>query len=575
MWLKVLLFLCFSVFLGILWESPTARKQFLVEVEHCRDFINKTARQYEGWQVIALTVGITILVIKLHQFLHHEEKSLWTRVKGTCFHIVRNLPFVSGKISRELEKTRKLIEASMLKPKPGETYHLDLPEKGLSYEELMMELDNLDKLETIDWRRGFTSGCAYNCNEHLTKITADVYRRYCWTNPLHADIFPQVRKMEAEIVHWTGKLFNGGPDVCGCVTSGGTESILMAMKAYREIAYKRGIKFPEILCSTATHAAFNKAAHLFRMKIKQIRCDPLTRKINLRSLSRAINKDTIVLVANAPQYPHGIIDPIEEMAAIAVKRNVFFHVDSCLGGFLLPFMEKAGFPLDPFDFRVKGVTSISADTHKYGFAPKGSSVLLYANKDIRRHQFFVITDWEGGIYPSASLAGSRPGGIIASTWAAMMSMGIQGYVESTRRIVETARWVTREINTIPNLYVCGNPLVSVVAIASKDFNIYELNERMSKRGWSLNPLQFPPSLHICVTELHTRDGMAKRFVDDVREIVELIMKEPSQPISGAAAVYGTSQAIPDRSIIYDIGMHYLDISLTATPAATTTAGSEE
>ena len=459
-----------------------------------------------------------------------------------------------------------MLEQGLLTPKPGELFQLTLPDKGLSYEEVMSVLDNMDKLETIDWHNGYTSGCAYNCNDELTKLNGDVYRRYVWSNPLHPEVFPQVRKMEAEVVQWGVKLFNGGPDACGCMTSGGSESVLMAMKSYREMGYERGIKFPEIICSTATHPAFAKAAHLFRLKMTRISCDPLTRKVNLKAVSRAINCNTVVLVANAPHFPHGIIDPIEDMAKLARKHNIGLHVDSCLGGFLLPFMEKAGFPIEPFDFRVPGVTSISADTHKYGFSPKGSSLVLYANKDIRRRQFFMVTDWEGGLYPSPGIGGSRPGSIIANTWATMMFMGLNGYVESTRAIISTTRWIVKELKATPHIYVVGDPLVSVIAFSSKDFNIYFLNDAMSEKGWGLSPLQFPPCIHITVTSGHTKNNMAQKFIDDIRASIKEVMKKPHREVTGTAAIYGSSQAIPDRSIINDVGMCYLDVCLSACPS---------
>ena len=197
------------------------------------------------------------------------------------------------------------------------------------------------------------------------------------------------------------------------------------------------------------------------------------------------------MVGSAPQFPHGTIDNIEGIAKLGVKYNVGVHV----GGFLLPFMDRAGFKLRPFDFRVKGVTSISADTHKYGFAPKGSSVIMYSSKQLRSKQFFVSTDWQGGIYATPSIAGSRPGGIVAATWATMLTFGVNGYVDSTRKIVGTARYIVQELNKMHGVYVVGNPEVSVIAIASNEFDIYRLFGYMTEKGWSLNALQFPSCFH--------------------------------------------------------------------------------
>ena len=554
-----------AIFIAILWESPTAKHQFVRELKEAQTFINKTAKNYEAWQIIAVSVGVTLLLMELYRYLFDNIVSLPQRIKRKTFQIVRKLPVIRTKFKNEMAKTRQLIEDNFLTPKPGEQYHLALPEKGLSYEELMTELDRMDELPAINWKKGFASGCSYNCNDDLTKLTSDVYRRYCWSNPLHPDVFPQIRKMEAEVIHWTVQLFNGSPNSCGSMTSGGTESIIMAMKVYREVGYDLGIRYPEIICSKATHAAFDKAAHLLRMKIIHVSCDPLTRKVNLKAMSKAITKNTVVLVGNAPQFPHGIIDPIQDIAKLGRKYNIGVHVDSCLGGFLLPFMDKAGFPIDPFDFRVNGVTSISADTHKYGYSPKGSSVILYANQELRRKQFFVVTDWEGGIYPSPTLAGSRSGGIIASTWAAMMSMGVDGYVQATKEIITTTRWLIHQIDLIPNVYVIGNPEVSIVAMASKDFNIYRLNEAMTKKGWSLNPLQFPSSIHICITLRHTKEGVAQQFVDDIKECVTIIMQNPQKEVTGTTAFYGTAQAIPDRSIVNEVGSMFLDVSYMPAP----------
>uniref|UniRef100_A0A671XMR9 sphinganine-1-phosphate aldolase n=1 Tax=Sparus aurata TaxID=8175 RepID=A0A671XMR9_SPAAU len=385
-----------------------------------------------------------------------------------------------------------------------------------------------------------------------------VYGDFAWSNPLHPDIFPGVRKMEAEVVRMSCTLFHGGPNSCGTVTSGGTESILMACKAYRDMAYERGVKYPEILAPVSVHAAFDKAAHYFGMKLIHIPLDKKTMKVDVKAMKRAITKNTAMLVCSAPQFPHGIMDPIEEVSELAVRYNLPLHVDACLGGFLIVFMAKAGYKLAPFDFRLKGVTSISADTHKYGYAPKGSSVILYSDKKYRHYQYFVAPDWQGGIYASPSVAGSRPGGIIAACWATMMHMGESGYIDATKKIISTARKIKAEIRKIKSVTVFGDPEVSVVAIGSDVFDIFRLSNALTTKGWNLNTLQYPSSIHICCTVLHTRPGVADRFIRDVQEQVAIIMKNPKEKTTGMGAIYGMAQSIPDRSMVTEISQGFLD-----------------
>lgn len=244
------------------------------------------------------------------------------------------------------------------------------------------------------------------------------------------------------------------------------------------------------------------------------------------------------------------------------------HIDACLGGFLIVFMEKAGYPLaKPFDFRVEGVTSISADTHKYGYAPKGSSVLLYSDKKYRKYQFFISTDWPGGIYASPSIAGSRPGGIIAACWATMMHFGENGYVEATKQIIKTARFLRSELENIKGIFVLGDPQLSVISLGSHDFDIYRLSNLMTAKGWTLNQLQFPPSIHICITLVHTRKRVAIQFLKDIRESVTQIMKNAKAKVTGMGAIYGMSQAIIDRNLVAEISSVFLD-SLYSTDAIT-------
>ena len=560
---KWIFFLLLAIGLGVVIQSETRRKQFLGEIQQARLFINRVSENFEGWQVIFLAVGITLIATNFYAFLFREDDTLWNRTRRGFFRLIRKIPWYRAKIESELGKTLKEIEKDICK---GEKRFLTLPKKGLSSDKLLKEVDALASLgDDKIWKDGYVSGALYNCSDELTKLTAEVYGRFAWSNPLHPDLFPHTRKMEAEVVQWTINLFNGGKEARGTMTSGGTESILMAMRVYREIGYERGIEYPEIICPISVHCAFNKAADYYRMKITQIPVDPRTRKVNLKAMAKAISRNTVVLVGSAPQFPHGIIDPIEDIAKLARKRGIGVHVDCCLGGFLVPFMNKAGYPIEPFDFQVPGVTSISADTHKYGYAPKGTSVVMYANKELCHKQYFISPNWQGGIYGTPSMAGSRPGGLIAATWATMMYMGEDGYVDATKKIISTARKILDGLKKIPGIYILGAPKLSVIAIGSKDFDIYCLSGALTKRGWNLNSLQFPESFHIGLTFLHTKKGVAERFIKDVRECTAEIMKNPKMKPTGSAAMYGMAQAIPDRSIVSELATGFIDILYKATP----------
>ena len=495
-----------------------------------------------------------------------DLEPLSTRLKRLFYRLTRLLPGVKLKIAKEVNKTLSDMEKSLLKPSTGEKKRLTVPEKGLSVTMVMKEVGKLENMPTIDWKTGVVSGTVYNGSDELTDLTTQVYRKFAWTNPLHADVFPHVRKMEAEVVQWTVNLFNGGEGACGTMTTGGTESILMAMRAYRQVGYERGIQYPEIVCAVSTHCAFDKAAEYFRMKLTHIPVDPLTRMVDLRAMKSAISSSTVVLVASAPQFPHGVVDPVGEIARLGVRYGVGVHVDCCLGGFILPFMERAGFEMEPFDFRVQGVTSISADTHKYGYAPKGTSVILYSSRDLRHKQYFVAPDWQGGIYATPSICGSRAGSLIAATWATMMYMGVDGYVEAAKKIVMTTRKIANELSKVPGVYVFGSPKVNVVALGSKEFDIFRVFEKMVERGWNLNGLQFPSSFHLCITMLHTQEGVADKFVRDIREVSKAVSGDPSAKCSGVGAMYGMAQAIPDRSVIGELTQGYIDILYKCGPS---------
>lgn len=543
-------------------------QSLLQYADRLRLFTNSCLSGLEPWQVVAYAVGLTLVLTSIYDFLFDSPVPLFVRVKANFFDIVRKLPVIGAKIQDELDKTLSFVRRSVATREKGQIYRTELPEDGLARDELIREIETMEKLVKPvenNWKVGRVSGTVYHGGDELTQLLTEVYGRCSWANPLHPDVFPHVRKMEAEVVEMCVQLFNGKDDACGSMTSGGTESILMACLSYRQVGYAKGIRYPEIVAPISCHAAFEKAAHYLQMKLIHIPVISETRMCDMKAMARAINSNTVVLVASAPQFPHGIIDPVEETAQLALKHKIGCHVDSCLGGFLLPFMEDAGFPVPPFDFRIPGVTSVSADTHKFGFAPKGSSVVLYRSRKQRSHQFFVSTDWQGGIYGSPTIAGSRPGAIIAACWATLMYMGKSGYVEATKKIVSTTRTIEAALRKIDGIFVFGDPQVSVVAIGSKVFDIYRLSDSLTKRGWNLNLLQLPPSIHICCTLRHTKEGVADQLIADMQECVAEIMKNPGEKAVGSAAIYGLAQSIPDRNLVKDIALAFLDACLIADP----------
>jgi len=418
-----------------------------------------------------------------------------------------------------------------------------------------------------NWRLGKLSGAVYHGGEDLEKVIVAAYQRYCVSNPLHPDVFPAIRKMEAEIVAICLRLYNN-PDGAGVMTSGGTESIIMAVKAHRDWAKAvKGITEPEMIVPSTAHVAFNKAAAYLKIKVHEIPVDYDTRKVHIKRVERAINGNTIMLVGSAVNFPDGNQDDIVALGTLASSHNIGLHVDCCLGSFIMPFLEMTGlsegeggkFKLEPFDFRVTGVTSISCDTHKYGFTPKGSSVIMYRSAELRRHQYYINPSWIGGLYASPSMSGSRPGALIAGTWAVMHYMGSDGYLESCRSIVTCARTIANAItNTIPELYVLGCPPASVIGIAARDpdTDVLEVGDVMAKRGWHLNATSGPPGVHIACTRLTV--SIVDTFIADLKDAVREAKLHPSGKGSKVMLYgLGNSSAV-GPSMVSQVGGAFLD-----------------
>jgi glutamate/tyrosine decarboxylase-like PLP-dependent enzyme len=479
---------------------------------------------------------------------------------------LRNIPAVHREIEREYDKLMEDVESS-LKPYRGEfPSYLQIPPAGVEREKILSLMVAIKDLEEARWRDGFASGAVYHGQKDHIEFLNKIYATYSQANPLHADLWPSISKYEAEIVSMTANML-GAKDaeqldstqdnICGTVTSGGTESILLAMKTYRDWARaEKGVKNPEMILPVTAHAAFDKAAQFFNIKAVRV---PINGeyKADIGAVERSISRNTIVIVGSAPSYPHGIVDPIEEMSELAKARGVGFHTDSCLGGFLLPWAERLGYPVPPFDFRLPGVTSISADTHKYGYAAKGTSVILYRSEDLRRYQYYTVADWPGGLYFSPTFAGSRPGALSAACWASMVVMGESGYLEATQRILESAAKIRAGIETFPELYVLGDPLW-VIAFDAHDLDIYRIMEGMAKRKWSLNGLHKPRCIHLCVTLTHTQPGVGERFIADLKDVIEEVKGNPDEA-GEMAPIYGMAATTPLQGLVTEMLKRYIDL----------------
>jgi sphinganine-1-phosphate aldolase len=451
---------------------------------------------------------------------------------------------------------RELI-ASMIEPdlKPYRgryPAHSHLPEHGRDRDSVLAELASMADAERLRWEDGFASGAVYHGGRDHIDFLNQVYALFSQGNPLHADLWPSITKFEAEVVAMTSVMLHGGTDpapaVCGTVTSGGTESILLAMRTYRDVALAtRGITEPEVVLPVTAHAAFDKAAQYFGLRLVKVPVGADMRA-DAPAVRSALTERTVAVAGSAVQFPHGVADPIEEMAALAAERGIGFHTDSCLGGFVLPWAERLGYPVPPFDFRVPGVTSMSCDTHKFGYGAKGTSVLLWRDPQLRDRQFFATTDWPGGLYFSPTFAGSRPGALSAQAWAAMVTIGEDGYLDATRRVLATAAAIRKGIAETPGLRVLGDPLW-VIAFTSDEVNIYDVLDQMTKRGWSLNGLQSPPAVHLCVTLRHAAEKVVARLLGDLRASVDLAREQPGgglmAPVYGMAAVPETSGDVDD------------------------------
>jgi glutamate/tyrosine decarboxylase-like PLP-dependent enzyme len=419
--------------------------------------------------------------------------------------------------------------------------HRQLPESGTARPELLAQLEAIAAEEDAFWETGKCSGTMY-CGDHdHYRFLTETFGLFAHVNALQRDMCPSATKFEAEIIAMTLDLMHSGSvsgaTPVGLVTTGGTGSIAHAMLAYREHGRaERGIVRPNVIKPETAHPAFDKACHLFDIELRHAPVDPVTTLVDVDWVADHVDEQTVAVVGSACNYGYGTVDPIGALSELALERGVGLHVDGCLGGFILPFGEELGYDVPVFDFRLPGVTSISADTHKYGYSLKGTSVLCFRDKALRNAQYFFLTDWSGGKYCSPGIEGSRSGGLLASTWASMVSLGRSGYRRYAGDIFRTSAAMQEAVRSHPELRILGRPTF-LFSFTSDVFDVYHVNDFMRGRGWRFNGQQYPNALHMAVTRPQTQPGVADAFAADLDEAVAYASEhKDEQPTSGA--IYG-------------------------------------
>ncbi|MCB2039887.1 MAG: aspartate aminotransferase family protein [Rhodoferax sp.] len=451
-----------------------------------------------------------------------------------------------------------------------------LPDSGRDPQQILSELAQMGA-DDPNYKQGRLWSLVYYLDESYHAFQGQAWQMYASGNGLNPTAFKSLKRFENDIIASTAALHHGPPKVCGVVTSGGTESCLLAVKTYRDMARAtRGVRRPEMVLPRTAHVAWVKASAYFGVRIRWLELDGQLRA-DVSRLPHLINRNTVMVLASAPEYPHGTIDPVEAMARIAHDRTVPLHVDACVGGFILPFMEMNGIELPPWDYRVPGVTSISADLHKYGYASKGVSTITYRSMDLLKHQMFVDVDWPGGVFASPALLGTRPGGAYAAAWAAMQYFGRSGYQELARRTMQAFTRMRDGVQAMPELRVLGAPSGPLLAYGARDkaVNIFAVGDQMELRGWQINRLQKPDGLHAMITAQHL--AVIDDYLHDLRASVDAVRADPTLADRGGAATYGMMAHIPLRGMVrsrvldmfsglYRPGGGEIDLAHAATPS---------
>lgn len=479
---------------------------------------------------------LIFFLISIYKFFKNKTKVM--------FYLYKLTPSGSKYIKNKQKEALELIKNNVFKKKWSHNFN-KLPFQGKD----MPFIKSLVKARknTLNHK---ISGTLYGNRDYHRTIANYMFDQYMFSNPLHTDLYPELNKMESEIVKMIGNLFDLPKTGGGNLTTGGTESTILAIKAYKK--YKQENQWfsskLEVITTKTGHAAINKACELLDLKLVYVDLNK-DYTMDIEDLKQKITSNTCVVIASLPCYPYGLIDPITEIGLVCRENKVFLHVDACLGGFITQFDDSLKITFKD------NIDSISVDPHKFGCCPKGSSLLLWKNNKIKHHQYFIVDDWTGGIYASCSLPGSRVGSQIATTWAILLYNGLNYYKTMAETIILKTRWLSAQISGITSFKVIGDPKVNVIAFYSEKYSLSQIIEEFQKNEWNLNIMQNPLCLHICITPYN---------IEKVDEIITILKTVSTQKVKecekGLVSIYGMAEKIPDQGVISEIIEKYLDIT---------------
>ncbi len=420
--------------------------------------------------------------------------------------------------------------------KQGKSGQHVIPATGMSAQNIVTSFDEMSAHD-VQWRDGKAFSLAYNAGPEVLAVAEEAYKRFSCANALNTAAFPSLRQMQGEVIEMAGVWLGSPATAAGYFTSGGTESILMAVKAARDqFRTEASITHPNIVLPTSAHAAFDKAAAYFGVELRRVDVLPNWRA-DVAGMAERIDKNTILIVGSAPQYPQGVIDDIPALGSLAQRQNINCHVDACMGGVSLAYLSRLGHQIPPWNLQVDGITSISVDLHKFGYTSKGASVIMYANKRLRSYQGFFTDQWLGGVYASSGMLGTKSGGAIAAAWAVMHFLGDDGYLRLTQSARGATEKLANHISGHPHLSLLAQPdalLLSFIANDSQRLNVYAVADEMWKRGWYIDRQEPPQSLHCTVNAIH--ESVIDAMMVDLDECIAIVLDTDK---TGDVGAYGT------------------------------------